>query len=115
VQTVGRAVLAAMRAQGEADPARSPKARAKMGATQSKRARERAEWERAHPGEKPDPAIFRAEILPGLTGIPVERIARETGLSLAHAWRIRRGERVPHARFWPVLQALGKSPTGGDT
>jgi hypothetical protein len=106
VQTVGRATLAELRAKGKADPARTPKARAKIGATQSRRARERAEWERAHPGEKPDPAVFRTQILPGLARVPVERIARETGLSLAHAWRIRKGERVPHPRFWRTLAAL---------
>jgi CRISPR-associated endonuclease Cas1 len=106
VQRVGRANLSKMRAQGEADPARTPEAQAKLGATQAKRARERAEWERTHRKEKPDPAVFRAEILPGLAGIPVARIARETGLSTVQAWYIRRGERIPHPRFWPVLAAL---------
>jgi CRISPR-associated endonuclease Cas1 len=108
VQRVGPASLSAMRAQGEADPARTPEARTKLGATQAQRARERAEWERIHGKEKPDPAVFQAEILPGLTQIPVARIARETGLSTVQAWYIRRGERVPHPRFWPVLRELGE-------
>jgi hypothetical protein len=106
VQRAGRANLSKMRAKGEADPARAPEARAKLGATQAKRARERADWNRAHPGEKPDPAVFRTEILPWLVGIPVARIARETGLSTIQAWYIRRGERVPHPRFWAVLAAI---------
>jgi hypothetical protein len=95
-----------MRARGEADPARTPKARAKLGTTQARQARDRADWERAHPEEKPDPTVFRAEILPGLAEIPVARIARETGLSTVQAWYIRRGERIPHHRFWPTLAAL---------
>jgi len=64
VQRAGRANLSKMRAQGEADPARTPEARAKLGATQAKRARERADWKRNDPGETPDPAVFRTEILP---------------------------------------------------
>jgi CRISPR-associated protein Cas1 len=107
-QQAGRATLARMRARGEADPARSPEARAKLGTAQSRRARERAEWERAHAGETPDPLVFRVEILPGLADVPVNRIARETGLSTAHAWHIRRGKRLPHARFWPVLRQLSE-------
>lgn len=106
VQRAGKASLSRMRAQGENDPARSLKARAKLGASQTRRARERAEWEMDHPGEKPDPAVFRTEILPGLAQIPVARIARETGLSLSQSWSIRRGERVPHPRFWPALREL---------
>ncbi len=105
-QQVGRATLSAMRVRGVDDPARTPEARAKLGTAQETRARERAEWKRAHPGETPDPAIFRAEILQGLAGVSVERIARATGLSTAHAWRIRKGERVPHPRFWGTLAAL---------
>lgn len=88
------------------DPARTPEARAKLAAATTRRARERAEWKRDHPGEMPDPAAYREEILPGLAVVPVDRIARETGLSTAHAWRIRRGERIPHPRFWPALAAL---------
>jgi hypothetical protein len=95
-----------MRAQGEADPARTPEARTKLGTTQARQARERAQWEREHPEDKPDPAIFRAEILPGLAGIPVAQIARETGLSTVQAWYIRKGERIPHPRFWPALATL---------
>jgi CRISPR-associated endonuclease Cas1 len=109
VKRAGRANLSKMRAQGEADPSRSPVARAKLRSTQAQRARERAEWERDHPGEKPDPAIFRTEILPGLAGIPVARIARETGLSTVQSWYVRRGQRVPHPRWWPVLLELVKT------
>jgi hypothetical protein len=72
--------------------------------------RERAEWERTHGKEKPDPAVFRVEILPGLAGVPVAPIARETGLSTVQAWYIRRGERIPHPRFWTALAALGDNP-----
>lgn len=111
VQAIGRATLAAMRAQGETDPARTPEAKAKLGAAQARRARERAEWEKAHPGELPDPAEW-AKIQRGLIGVPVERIAREAGLSIVHAWRIRKGERTPHIRFWHVLAALASRPSG---
>ena len=75
-------------------------------------AQERAEWNRGHPGERSDPAVFRAEILPGLAGVPVERIASETSLSLAHVWRIRKGQRVPHPRFWPALADLASDAAG---
>ncbi len=90
------------------DPARTPEARAKLAAATTRRARERAEWKRDHPDEVPDAGVFRAEILPALAGVPVERIVRATGLSTAHAWRIRKGERIPHSRFWPPLVALAR-------
>jgi hypothetical protein len=57
--------------------------RAKLGATQARRHREEAEWDAAHP-ERPDVSFYREHVLPGLALVPVSRIARVTGLSLAY-------------------------------
>jgi hypothetical protein len=65
-------------------------------------------WEGQH--LRPDPEVFRREILPLLRTIPIRRIAREVGISLRYASLIRRGEYVPHPRWWEKLRVLGKSP-----
>jgi hypothetical protein len=39
---------------------------------------------------------FVREILPGLSAIPVRRIARQAGISLRHASLVRDGLAVPH-------------------
>jgi hypothetical protein len=65
-------------------------------------------WEAQH--QRPDPEVFRREILPLLRTIPIRRIAREVGISLRYASLIRRGEYVPHPRWWEKLRVLGKGP-----
>jgi CRISPR-associated endonuclease Cas1 len=104
--SAGVARLAILRSQGE-DPAHSAGARAKVGATQARRRREEEGWDAEHP-ERPDPALFREQVLPALEPVSISRIARVTGLSLAYCARIKRGETVPHARWWEMLRVLAK-------
>lgn len=106
----GPAALARMRAQGR-DPSTTPEAQAKRSGSMSRRGLDVAAWDREH-DERPDPEIFRREILPGLQGIPLARIVVRTGLSLRYASLIRRGERVPHPMHWEELERLAKSQRG---
>jgi hypothetical protein len=76
--------------------------RARTSATNRERAAERAEWE----GEKGDEEMYRHDILPGLSTVPLARIMAATGLSLRYCALIRRGERIPHPRFWEALRRL---------
>jgi hypothetical protein len=78
-----------------------------MGKANSQRMREVRAWDKEH--EQPDPGVFAREILPGLQGIPLRRLAEATGLSIQHCGLIRRGLRVPHPRHWESLRVL-KSP-----
>ncbi|MGH2842708.1 MAG: CRISPR-associated endonuclease Cas1, partial [Solirubrobacteraceae bacterium] len=57
-------------------------------------------------GEQPDPALFRAEILPGLRHLPISILVAATGLSAHYCSMIRLGKTTPHARHWPVLRGL---------
>lgn len=57
--------------------------------------------EQRHP--KPDlisapPGEFRRRILPNLKTVPIEKMARGTGLSVRYCSLIRRGLYVPHPR-----------------
>jgi hypothetical protein len=61
-------------------------------------------WEAQHP--RPDPEVFRREILPLLRTIPIRRIAQEVGISLRYASLIRRGDYVPHPRWWEKLRTM---------
>ncbi len=101
----GRAGLARLRAEG-LDPSQSAEAKGKMGKANAQRMREVRAWDREH--ERADPVVFRREILPGLQGIPLRRLAKATGLSVQHCGLVRRGLRVPHPRHWSVLAALAE-------
>jgi len=100
----GSATLARLRAEGR-DPSTTPEAKQKHGEATARRNRERAEWNRAHPGPH-DPEVFRREILPGLQNIPLSAMMQATGLKWEHVWRIRRGDRVPHPMRWEALRVL---------
>jgi len=100
----GPAALAEMRAAGR-DPASTPEARAKLSGSMSRRGLNVAAWDREH-GDRPDPEVFRMEILPGLQGVPLARIVVRTGLSLRYASLIRRGEKVPHPMHWEALRGI---------
>jgi hypothetical protein len=54
-------------------------------------------WDACNP-DRPDPAIFRTEILPGLPALPIDALVAATGLSEHYCSLIRLGKRVPHAR-----------------
>jgi hypothetical protein len=98
------AALARMR-DADVDPAQTPEARAKLSESMSKRGLDVAAWDREH-GERPDPEVFRRDILPGLQGVPLARIVVRTGLSLRYASLIRRGEKVPHPLHWDALRSI---------
>lgn len=104
LQKAGPAALAAMRAAGK-DPSRTPQARSKLSKSISRRSGAVAAWDREH-GERPDPAVFRREIWPGLRQVPLSKIVAATGLSLRYASQIRRGEKVPHPVQWDSLRSL---------
>ncbi len=95
----GRARLAAMRAAPD-DPARSPGAKAKLGAAVSRRLAENRKWEGTH--EMPDPSEWE-EIFAGLADVTVWAMGQATGLSPATCRGIKRGEGKAHPRHWEAL------------
>lgn len=97
--------LAALRAMGQ-DPTKTTEALEKVRRNRIRRHHEQLEWESAHVG-KDDPDRFRTEILPLIRQTPIRRIAAATGLSLRYCALIRRGERVPHPRWWEYLREAG--------
>jgi hypothetical protein len=101
----GARALRELRAAG-IDPARSGEALARLRASQAARQAEENAWNEAHP-VRPRPEEFRDEVLPLLQDVSASRLARETGLSLGYCARIKRGEEVPHSRWWEALRALG--------
>jgi CRISPR-associated protein Cas1 len=99
----GPATLARMRLVG-ADPMSRPEAKARLGRANTLRREEAAAWDAEH--ERPDPEIFRREILPRLANVPVGALMRATGLSKRYVWLIRRGGYVPHPRHWEALSKI---------
>lgn len=76
-------------------------------------AKMRGEKNRAHQlavkawtGERPDPSVFEAEILPGLREATIAELTSATGLSEHYCSLIRLGKRVPHPRHWDALRKL---------
>lgn len=107
-QGVCRVLPAALRrltAEGR-DPAHGGGAGRMRGASNARRQREVASWDRAHPN-RPDPEVFKREILPNLQEVSLGRIARATGLTRMYCSLIRRGLCVPHARHWDTLAEVG--------
>jgi hypothetical protein len=104
----GVARLREMRVLG-IDPARSPEAVRRMAERQRARQREENEWNAAHPG-RPGPEVFTRDVLPRLQGLSLGELSRRTGLSVGYCARIKRGEEVPHPRWWDLLRS---EPRGG--
>jgi hypothetical protein len=77
-------------------------ARSRVASRQRERQREENEWNAAHP-ERADPDVFRRDVLPGMQSTSLGELVRRTGLSVSYCARIRRGEEVPHERWWVVL------------
>jgi hypothetical protein len=99
----GPEALARMRSDGE-DPISRPEAKKRLGQANARRREETAAWDAEH--DRPDPEIFRREILPGLAEVPLGAMMRATGLSKRYVWLIRRGGYVPHPRHWSALRTL---------
>jgi CRISPR-associated protein Cas1 len=98
----GPAAVARLRSAGD-DPAKRPESQNKVGAANARRAAEHLAWEAEH--DRPDPDIFRREILPAIRDIPLRRLAKATGLSLQYVGKVRRGLFVPHPRHWQGFRA----------
>ena len=98
-------VLARLRAE-QRDPAHGGRAAELRG---TKNAAHQAAV-RAWTGERPDPAIFRSEILPGLPHRPIGELVAATGLSEHYCSLIRLGKKIPHPRHWEALRNLPSSP-----
>ncbi|HEX4033854.1 MAG TPA: CRISPR-associated endonuclease Cas1 [Solirubrobacteraceae bacterium] len=97
-------VLAQLRAE-QRDPAHGGRAGEIRGAKNAAHQRAVAGWD----GERPDPAVFSTEILPGLRRLPVSELITATGLGQHYCSLIRLGKRVPHARHWPAFRKLSGS------
>lgn len=74
----GPEALARMNAEGR-NPAHGGVAARARGAANSERRREAAEWDRRH--QRPDPEVFKRDILPGLRDISLGKIMKATGFS----------------------------------
>jgi ribosomal protein L37E len=89
------------------DPALSEEARRKR----IEKAREMSlaarAWEREH-GPMADPMVYEREILPKIQAMTVRRLVALTGLSEYYVWRVRKGEKRLHARFWDQIEAASK-------
>lgn len=96
-----------MRRMAEADlhPAFTPEANERRRQTRLRNHAADVAWEREHP-EPFDHSIFEREILPGLQELSARQIAKATGLSVSHCADIKRGERIPHPRWWEKLTII---------
>lgn len=99
-------VLAALRAE-QRDPGHGGRAAELRGTKNAAHQRAVKEWA----GERPDPAIFTAEILPGLRETPLPALADASGLSEHYCSLIRLGKRVPHPRHWEAFRQAGAIET----
>jgi hypothetical protein len=91
---------------GTADhPAFGAKANERRIATRIEQRAAELAWERDHPGPA-DRQRFATEVLPMLAGMSAPALARATGLSVTYCAAIRRGERVPHPRWWALFEGV---------
>ncbi len=87
----------------------SPKSIGRRSASMKKRRRANIRWDQQ--GDRPDPEVFRTQILHKLSDIPLRKLVQSTGLSKSYCSLIRRGEVVPHPSHWEALCALGDDTT----
>jgi hypothetical protein len=100
-------VLRRRRLAGD-DPAHGGEAARRRGRRNAATLRANVAWERRQT-EIFDPGTFASEIGPKLQAVSLAAMMRATGLSRPYCAMIRRGVRVPHARHWKALCALGLS------
>jgi hypothetical protein len=79
----------------------------RRGATIARRKREQREWDAAHGQTIADAGVFAREILPAIQALPLSELVRATGLKPGYLSKVRRGEKVPHARHWVSLRTAG--------
>jgi hypothetical protein len=94
-------VLAQLRAE-QRDPAHGGRAAELRGSKNAAHQVAVREWK----GERPDPEVFHAEILPNLRRLAISEIVAATGLSEHYCSLIRLGKKVPHPRHWEALRGL---------
>jgi len=83
----------------------SAKSKQRRSASMKKRRRANIKWDKQE--GRPNPELFRTQILPKLSDIPLKTIVKATGLSKSYCSLIRRGEVIPHPSHWEALYALG--------
>lgn len=98
-QIAGQAKMARMRASG-IDPSKTPEAQERRAATAMQQRRANVAW--TDDGSL-DGVDFVRDILPGLQGASVRKIAASIAVSLAYASKIRNGRLIPHKRHWQTL------------
>ena len=94
-------VLAQLRAE-QRDPAHGGRAAQLRGSKNA--SHQAAVW--AWEGDRPDPEVFRTQILPSLPHKPIAELVAATGLSPHYCSLIRLGKKVPHPRHWEALREL---------
>jgi CRISPR-associated protein Cas1 len=90
------AVLARLRAE-QRDPGHGGRAAQIRGTKNAAHQRANHVWA----AERPDPAVFTTDILPGLRQRSIPDLAAATGLSEHYCSLIRLGKKIPHPRHWP--------------
>jgi CRISPR-associated endonuclease Cas1 len=99
-------VLAQLRSE-QRDPAHGGRAAEIRGRKNAAHQVAVREWQ----GERPDPEVFRIEILPGLRRTPIGELVAATGLSEHYCSLIRLGKKTPHPRHWNALRGVvGDTP-----
>jgi CRISPR-associated endonuclease Cas1 len=96
-------VLAQLRAE-QRDPAHGGRAAEIRGRKNAVHQRAVREWQ----GERPDPEVFRSEILPGLRRNSITELMVATGLSEHYCSLIRLGKKVPHPRHWDAIRGVAR-------
>jgi CRISPR-associated endonuclease Cas1 len=103
-QAAGPATLARQRAEGP-DASHTEMAQARRRATQLERARARAAWG-AQPEKTLPLGVAWDDVLAGLASVSLGAMRQATSLSLSYCAQIKRGQRVPHPRYWQPLHSL---------
>jgi CRISPR-associated endonuclease Cas1 len=94
-------VLARLRAE-QHDPAHGGRAAELRGAKNAAHQVAVRQWT----GERPEPDVFRVEILPGLRRATIAELVAATGLSEHYCSLIRLGKMTPHPRHWEALRSI---------
>lgn len=89
-----------------ADPAQSTEVRGRRGRAIAARKRAQAAWSNAHGDAPYDPELFKRDILPRLTEVPLDAIMDAAGCSKSSASDYRTGRRSPHVSLWHALADL---------
>jgi CRISPR-associated endonuclease Cas1 len=98
----GTAKIEALKAAGT-DPRGTPAVRQRISALH----RARAEWEARHgSADSVDTGFFTDIIRPKLQDVGPAAVARATGMSAEHCWKVLNRGLIPHPMHWTALAAL---------